>query len=90
MKRKVEFITSEKVCSKKMIVEAEDDIITKVEIIGGCPGNTKGVSKLCEGRKIDEVIALLKGTPCGNRGTSCPDQLSKALEQLKEKEEALV
>ena len=73
----------ESVCSSEMIIEVEGDIIKKVRIIGGCPGNTVGVSKLAEGRKIDEVIEMLKGIPCGGRGTSCPDQLSKALEKIK-------
>ena len=72
------------VCSQKMIVSAEDNIITEVKIIGGCPGNTLGVSKLCVGKDIDEVIKLLEDTPCDMRGTSCPDQLSKALTMLKE------
>jgi uncharacterized protein (TIGR03905 family) len=72
------------VCSQKMIVSAEGNIITEVKIVGGCPGNTLGVSKLCVGKDIDEVIELLQGTPCGMRGTSCPDQLSKALTMLKE------
>lgn len=72
------------VCSRKMIVSADDNIITEVKIIGGCPGNTIGVSKLCIGKNIDEVIDLLKGVPCGMRTTSCPDQLSKALTMLKE------
>ena len=50
------------VCSKKMVVECdENEVITKVQIVGGCPGNTLGVSKLCLGRKIDEVIELLDG-----------------------------
>ena len=73
------------VCSQKMNIEVDGNIITKVEIIGGCPGNTLGVSKLCVGRTIDDVIKELKGIPCGFRGTSCPDQLSKALEELKDK-----
>ena len=72
------------VCSSKMIVSAEGNTITDVKIIGGCPGNTLGVSKLCVGKDIDEVIELLSGMPCGMRGTSCPDQLSKALTKLKE------
>lgn len=73
------------VCSSKMIVECDDnEVITKVEIIGGCPGNTQGVSRLCIGKKVDEVIELLSGIKCGPRQTSCPDQLSKALRQLKE------
>lgn len=72
------------VCSQEMIIEIENDIIKKVTIIGGCAGNTKGVSKLVEGMKIDDVINKLRGIPCGSKGTSCPDQLAKALEQLKE------
>lgn len=73
------------VCSQEMIIQIENDIIKKVTIIGGCAGNTKGVSKLVEGMKIDEVINKLKGIPCGSKGTSCPDQLARALEQFKEK-----
>ena len=74
------------VCSKKMIVECDDnEIITKVQIIGGCPGNTLGVSKLCLGKSVNEVISLLEGVRCGARSTSCPDQLAKALKRLKEK-----
>lgn len=71
------------VCSKKIIIEADKNIITKVQIIGGCPGNTLGISKLCIGKNIDEIIKELKGVKCGLKETSCPDQLSKALEELK-------
>ena len=67
-----------------MIIEVEGDLIKKVKIVGGCAGNTAGVSRLAEGRKIDEVIELLKGIRCRG-GTSCPDQLSKALEEIKNK-----
>lgn len=71
------------VCSGKMIFEIDGDIIKKLQIIGGCPGNTVGVSKLVVGKKIDEVIKMLKGIPCGMRGTSCPDQVARALEEYK-------
>lgn len=71
------------VCSYEMIVEVEEDIVKKVTIVGGCAGNTVGVSKLVEGMKIDEVIKRLKGIPCGYKGTSCPDQLARALEEIK-------
>lgn len=71
------------VCSQEMIIEIDDDIIKKVTIIGGCAGNTKGVSKLVEGMKIDDVINKLKGIPCKTKGTSCPDQLARALEEIK-------
>lgn len=71
------------VCSYEMIIDIEGDIIKKVKIEGGCAGNTVGVSRLVEGMKIKEAIKRLKGIPCGMRGTSCPDQLAKALENIK-------
>ena len=77
--------TPQGVCSMQMIFEIENEIIKTLKIIGGCPGNTIGVSKLVEGRSVDEVIAMLKGIPCGKKGTSCPDQVAIALEEYKEK-----
>ena len=70
----------EGVCSQEMIIEVEGDTIKKVTIEGGCAGNTVGVSRLVEGMKIEEAIKRLKGIPCGMKGTSCPDQLARALE----------
>ncbi len=70
------------VCASKMIVEVDGDFIQNVEIIGGCPGNSLGVSKLCVGRKIKDVIEILSGIDCRGKGTSCPDQLAKALSSL--------
>lgn len=71
------------VCSMRMIFNIEGNIVKSLKIIGGCPGNTIGVSKLVEGKNIEEVIQMLKGIPCGNRGTSCPDQIAIALEEYK-------
>ena len=73
-------------CSVQMDIDINDEnhTINSVKIVRGCPGNTLGVSKLVEGRKVDEVISLLEGIPCGLRGTSCPDQLAKALKKYKE------
>ena len=71
------------VCSRQITIDVEDGIIKSVEFVGGCTGNTAGVSKLCVGRKVDDVIELLRGTQCRN-GTSCPDQLCYALEETKE------
>ena len=70
------------VCSSKFIICIDDDkkVINWVKIVGGCAGNTVGISKLVEGLKVEEVISKLKGITCGMKGTSCPDQLSKALE----------
>ena len=71
------------VCSQKMIIEVDKSIIKSVKIVGGCAGNTVGVSRLVEGMNVDEAIKRLKGLPCGFKPTSCPDQLSKALEEVK-------
>ena len=73
------------VCSYEMVINIDGDTIKKVIIKGGCAGNTVGVSKLVEGMKIEEAIKRLKGIPCGMRGTSCPDQLARALEEIKNK-----
>ena len=68
-------------CSQWILIEADGDTLTKVEFVGGCAGNTQGVASLVQGMKIDEVIARLKGIQC-RAGTSCPDQLSRALEKF--------
>lgn len=72
------------VCSLEMIVDIDGDTIKSAEIIGGCPGNTVGLSRLVEGMKIDEAIKRLKGIPCRTKGTSCPDQFARGLEKFKE------
>ena len=77
--------TPQGVCYMKMIFNIEGNILKSLKIIGGCPGNTIGVSRLVEGRTIEEVIEMLKGIPCGGRGTSCPDQVARALEEYKKK-----
>ena len=68
-------------CSRKIEIETEGDKIKSVEFIGGCHGNTTGISKLVAGMKIRDVIDRLKGTDCNGKGTSCPDQLARALEE---------
>lgn len=72
------------VCSMEMIVNVEDGVIKEAQIIGGCPGNSIGVTNLVVGMTLDEAIKRLKGIPCGVKGTSCPDQLAKGLEKIKE------
>ena len=72
-------------CSSAINYEVENGIVTKCQFIGGCRGNTTGVARLVIGRKVEDVIALLKGIQCQN-GTSCPDQLARALEQTQKKE----
>lgn len=68
-------------CSKEMIVDLDGDTIRKVQVIGGCNGNLKGICKLLAGMKAEDAIARMKGTTCGSRPTSCPDQISRALEE---------
>jgi len=72
-------------CSKLIDVTAdENDVIQQVFFVGGCNGNLQGVSRLVRGQKINDVIASLDGIRCGAKSTSCPDQLCRALEQLKQ------
>ncbi len=67
-------------CSREIQFDVKDNIITSCQFIGGCNGNTKGVSALVKDMPVDEAIRRLKGIDCNGRGTSCPDQLAKALE----------
>ena len=72
------------VCSRQIDIDLEDGIIKSVAFTGGCSGNTQGVCALIKGMSVDEAIERLRGIHCGPRPTSCPDQLSIALEQAKE------
>ena len=74
------------VCSNLITIELDGEIIRKVEFMGGCSGNGRGISQLVKGRNAKEVIRSLRGVRCGTRKTSCPDQLSFALEQALEQE----
>ena len=66
-------------CSQAIIVTTDEGRIDEVSFIGGCHGNTQGVAALVRGMQIEEAIARLEGIDCRGRGTSCPDQLAKAL-----------
>ena len=72
---------SQGTCSKRILLDIDDDtkVINSVEFVGGCPGNTIGVSTLVRGQKVEDVIPKLEGIPCGMKRTSCPDQLAQAL-----------
>ena len=73
------------VCSREIEITVNNDTVEKVKFLGGCAGNTQGISKLVVGMTVDQVIERLKGIKCGFKTTSCPDQLAKALKQYKEK-----
>ncbi len=68
------------VCSRSLTFDIEDGIVKNVKFEGGCNGNLKGIAALCDGRPAAEVKEILSGIRCGFKSTSCPDQLSKALE----------
>ena len=68
-------------CSRKVIIDLVDGVITECAFVGGCSGNTQGVAALVKGMRADEAIGRLKGIKCGFKNTSCPDQLAKALEE---------
>ena len=68
-------------CSTQIDIEVEEGIIKAVKFTGGCNGNLQGVSRLVEGMKAEDAIAKLRGIKCGFKPTSCPDQLSYAIEQ---------
>ncbi|MDF2504870.1 MULTISPECIES: TIGR03905 family TSCPD domain-containing protein [Clostridium] len=70
------------VCSREIKFEVKDNKVTELSFAGGCNGNLTGISRLVEGLDVNEAIKKLKGIDCGGRGTSCPDQLSKALEEF--------
>ena len=72
------------VCARMITFDIEDNIVTNISFSGGCSGNTKGLSALAEGMTADEIIERLSGIRCGFKGTSCPDQLAKAVAQAKE------
>lgn len=72
------------VCSRKIVIDVDGDVINSVEFYGGCNGNLQGISKLVKGMKIRDVIKRLENIDCSGRGTSCPDQLSKALKEYLE------
>ena len=80
MKKHIEYKTRG-TCSRQVIVEVEDGVVTDCSFIGGCAGNTAGVASLVKGMKVDEAISRLKGIKCGFKSTSCPDQLALALEE---------
>lgn len=70
-------------CCKAFDIEIEDGRIRNVDFYGGCNGNLQGICSLIKGMKIDDVVARLKGIRCGGKATSCPDQLSQALLEMK-------
>ena len=67
-------------CSRQIDLTIEEGIITDVKFYGGCNGNLQGISRLVIGQRAEDIAKTLKGVDCGGKGTSCPDQLAKAIE----------
>lgn len=75
--------TPKGVCSHAITLEVEDNKILSVDIKGGCSGNSQGIASLLKGMNVDDAIHRMEGIRCGNRVTSCPDQLARALKSMK-------
>ena len=73
------------VCAQLIHFELDGDTVKNVQFLGGCNGNLQGISSLVKGMKAEDVIARLEGIRCGNKMTSCPDQLACALKQATSK-----
>ncbi len=82
MKKELSY-TTKGTCSQEIDIVLDGDCIESVKFVGGCSGNTQGVAALVKGMNIDEAIGRLKGIRCGFKPTSCPDQLARALEEMK-------
>jgi uncharacterized protein (TIGR03905 family) len=80
MKKHIEYKTKG-TCSRMVVVDVDDGIITDCNFVGGCAGNTQGVARLVVGMRAEDAIAKLRGIKCGFKSTSCPDQLSLAIEK---------
>lgn len=80
--RKASFLTCGVVCSSQIDIELDGDTLLSVRYTGGCNGNLQGIGALVAGMNKDQVIDRLSGINCKGRGTSCPDQLSRALKML--------
>ena len=67
------------VCSRKIIFDMEGDVVTHMEVVGGCHGNLQGICRLVEGLTADQIYERLAGIRCGMKPTSCPDQIALAV-----------
>lgn len=81
---------TENTCSKMITFDIRDDVITNISFLGGCDGNLKAISKLVDGWTVQKIEETLAGNLCGNRPTSCADQLAKAVRAASEAAKAAV
>ncbi|MEG1581814.1 MAG: TIGR03905 family TSCPD domain-containing protein [Clostridia bacterium] len=81
----MEVFSTKGTCARQIVFEVENNVLTDLRFIGGCSGNLQGISRLVKGMKLDDIIAKVENIQCRN-GTSCPDQLAKALKEYKAKQ----
>ena len=80
--RRMSFQPCELVCCSRIDIVTLGETILQVFFCGGCNGNTQAVAALVSGMKVRDAIAKLEGINCNGKGTSCPDQLARALKQM--------
>lgn len=85
MEKIIQYQTSGTCCAL-MQVKIDGDRIVDVDFMGGCPGNLLGIKSLVKGMKIEDVISKFSGIRCGDKLTSCPDQLARCLSQVLQKQ----
>lgn len=72
------------VCAKQILFDVIDGKISNLTFVGGCPGSLEAIARLLDGQELDTVIAALQGITCGKKTTSCPDQLTKVLADIRD------
>ena len=78
---------TEMTCSQMISFDLDDDVVSNIRFLGGCNGNLKAISKLVDGWTVEKIEEYLKGNLCGQRPTSCADQLARAVRQAYEEEQ---
>ncbi len=73
-------------CAQLISFDIDEGVVTNIAFLGGCNGNLKAISKLVDGWTAEEIESKLLGNTCGNKGTSCADQLAKAVRAARESE----
>ncbi|MBQ1437329.1 MAG: TIGR03905 family TSCPD domain-containing protein [Ruminococcus sp.] len=74
------------VCAMKIQFDLNGNVVRNIKFYGGCDGNLKAISKLCDGMTVDEIERKLRGNTCGRKPTSCADQLARAVREAYQKQ----
>lgn len=82
-------VKPQRVCPSSLSFDLEGDVVTNIEFVNGCNGNLKAISKLVDGMTVDKIEAMLRGNTCGNKNTSCADQLAIAVREKYEESQRM-